>query len=593
MALTIINQPVGHKLIDNELSAVVNPSGDDALFTTAFAHGLVNGDYVYIQSNIESYNGFKYVDNVTYNSFKARNSGSEYVPFKQAVSVIYRVSVLQHGWQCVHLPIVYELESNIYPNNVPDTPHPIASQADNLGYTELTLSTPMIAPVALDFIILIGDGDLDGVYQIREVVSVSVIVINLAYKSGNPITGYTLSGYYNNYCANIKVYAGLPSNHRWQGEKPYELAATLKLIPDSNNQIKFSISEILRGYIETRNNLALDTLPNNLDFFVAFYIVISESYDQSDGTEISTFNSTDQGDNFTGVAVNAKLPFKDENISFLSEYITEDVYLAKWLVTQTSPIAIVGRFFDISFLLIHSGADVSITQNGIEIMTIENPGFGVIRVPLEFDEAGAYCIQASTLGAPLIPGTTSSVSLPPLSSGVNIAGSNHDWTTGANPSVEITGNGTQNSDPWANDFSFIVGNSYTFTPNLSYSIDVNTITASISFEILDSSNSVLYSSTSGNLSGSGNYTTPITFLAPAGAVKYGFRVTTFSVFSSTNDIGIVSVTATTTTPDTPAVPAQTLTEELCITVLEECDDTIIPEEDEIRLTEDGDFRILE
>lgn len=593
MALTVINQPVGHKLIDNELSAVVNPAGDDALFTTSFAHGLVNGDYVYIQSVIEAYNGFKYVDNVTYNSFKARNSGTEYVPFKQAVSVVYRVSVLQHGWQCVHLPIVYELESNIYPTNVPDTPHPIASQSNNLGYTELTLSTPMIAPVELDYIRLIGTGELSGVYQIREVISFSQIVINLAYDASNPITSYTLAGYYNNYCANIHVYAGLPETHRWEEEKPYELVATLKLVPDSNNQVKFSIAELLRGYIETRNNLTLDTLPNNLDFFTAFYIGFYESYDQSDGTEISTFTAVEVEDNFTGVAVNAKLPFKDENISFLSEYITEDVYLAKWLITQTLPIAIVGRFFDISFLLIYSGVDVSITQNGVQILLIENPGFGVIRVPLEFDQAGVFCIQASTLGAPEIPGSTSAITLPPVSSGVNIPGVYTDWITGASAVATLTGTSNKRSDIWANIYSFTPGNSYTITPDIEYHIGGNDFDARIYFVVLDSSNNILISAISSLLSGNGTYATPETFTAPLGAVRYGYFVTTFSVMSSTSEFTIWDTDGTETTATIPAVPAQTLTEELCITVLEECDNTIIPEEDEIRLTEDGDFRILE
>lgn len=578
--ITVVSRPQGHKLTEQELSGAVSNSGGQALVTTLFAHGLTDGQYIYIQSNIESYNGFKVVDSTAYNSFTIGD-------FKQNADIIYRISVLDHGWQCVHLPIVYELESDKYPTNVEEeayTPNTVVSQSDSEGYTQINLSAALRDPTELSWV-KIGDE----VYQIVTVIQPWSVVINLAYDVGNSF-GPVVT-YFKNYCINVNIYAGLPAGHRWEAEKPYELAATLQLIPDVNNQVKFSINEILRGYINVRNNLTLDTLPNNLDFMVAFKIGYFESYDESDGDELSTFRGTETEDDFEGYAVNAKLPFKEG--SFLSEYINEDTYLAKWLTIQEHPIAIVGRFFDMSFLLIYSGVDVQIKENGIVVQTIVNPGLGVIRVPLDFSTAGEKCIQAVTSGSAGGTGETSAITLPSLSSGVNV-GTGTSWTLGANPSVSLTATGVLQavqSKRWAQSYAFTPGYTYEFTPNVDYNND--SIVSFLRFQILDASNNILVEESVSLPAGTGSETGPISILAPLGAVKYAY----FFEFvngsgTNTNQVDIDSLTATETTPDTPSVPAQDLTEILCVQVLEECEGTLI-NVDGIRLLEDGDYRLLE
>ena len=98
--VTLIKKPIGHKLADAVLSAIVTTDAGAALFNTEFAHSLSDGDYVYVKSNIDSYNGFKYVDSIAYNSFKLRESATgSFVPFKQQAQVHYRISVLQHGFR--------------------------------------------------------------------------------------------------------------------------------------------------------------------------------------------------------------------------------------------------------------------------------------------------------------------------------------------------------------------------------------------------------------------------------------------------------------------------------------------------------------
>lgn len=604
--VTLIKNPIGHKLSESEITAVIIDSAGDALVYTGFAHALSDGDYVYIQSNFDAYNGFKYVDSIGYDSFKIKDSAnSDAIEYVQDADITYRTSILNHGWQAVHNPIVYELESDISPNNVAEeayTPTTVISQSEEGGLTRLALSVGISDPTELAKIKLVGDNDLEGVYQIVTIHQPWNIVIDLPYDSTNSFTGLQVIKYYDNYAINVRVWAGYSSDHRWQALKPYEIAATLQLIPDADNRVKFSISEVLRSYITTRNNLTLNTLPNNTDFTVSFYIQYFESYDQSDGETITTFEDAPVTDDFIGYAVNAEMPFKSESVSHMSDYINEDVYLARWLTLQDRPIGIVGRFFDLSFINQFNGSDivVEITRVGsvtdIETITIVNPGYGVIRVP--FTPASGfteYCIEASTTGTPASGGVSSAISLPSLSAGLNIAGPYTNWTTGANPSVSLTGTGSKRSDVWANLYSFIEGYSYQITPNLDYSFSVNSVSCKVIFVVLDNTNTVVYSDTFNFSAGdSGTITTPIVFVAGNNYNKYGFYASSTSILSGTDNIDINSITGTQTTPVIPAVPAQVITERICMDILEECDNTFVPDvPDDIRLTEDGDFRILE
>lgn len=570
--VTVISKPIGHKLTEAELDATVSDSSSEALFTTLFAHGLVDGDYVYIQSNIESYNGFKYVDETAYNTFKIRDSeNSAAVAYKQVADAVYKISVLQHGWQCVHLPIVYELESDLFPTNVDAeayTPTTVVSQADENGYTLLNLSVGLEDSTVHAWIQILSG--TPGVYQIVQSINPWQVVINLAYDAAN--TFGPVIRYYNNYCINVNVYAGIPTGHPWEAEQPIELAATLQFIPDADNKVKFSIAEILRGYIETRNNLTLDSLPNNIDFWTSFHIGYFESYDSSDGEEITTTETEETVDDFVGYAVNAKLPFKTESIGHLSDYINEDTYLAQWLTLQTQPLGIVGRFFDLSFLLIYAGIDVEITSNGVLLQTITNPGIGVIRVPLDFAAAGEYCIQAfNSIGVPM-----------DNTEFANNPGADLDWTTGANPFVAIAGN-VESDLLWA-AYAFVPGETYTVI--VAYNSSAVTLGHVIIVNITDNSFVTQFSNGIDVIATAGNAeSSPVTFLATSSTTRIAIKIDGAAFSTATITINQVGVGEGTSA-------GAALTEEICVTVLEECDSTFI-EDDNIRLTEDGDFRILE
>lgn len=594
--VTVISRPLGHKLTDQELNATVYNSSQEALFLTEFAHGLPTGDYVYIQSNISAYNGYKYVESIAYNEFKVRESEEgAYVAFKQSVDVVYRISVLSHGYLAIAQPIVYELESDLYP--VPSSEQyyntrVVSSVEDAQGYTKLNLSEALNDPQELDFIQLVGDGALEGAYQILTVVQPWSVIINLAYSALNVFTGYEVLKYYNNYVINVEVWAGLDTDHPWVDEKPYENLATLKLRPDADGRVKFSISDILRGHIHTRNKLDLDTLPNNLDFWTGFYIKYYESYDYSNGEEIVTLPGGTFSDKvfFEGHAINADMPFKSVYQSHMSEYINEDTYYAQWLVLQSNPVVVVGYFFDLSFINSVAGANLLVYKNGVP-ETIEDPGVGVIRIPIEPEEAGELCVSVwSDEYERTVPAVADDLSEYEQSS----LGQTHDWTIGENLSIDLTDGGT----------SEFVGRLKTTlngaTLKVNYNVNLSwinlhpppviirmsfSIANSISgiqdtFDVDHTINAVESSST--ELTGSVNLT--------ATADRTWFNIHTLTgADESTVVFNEISFGDSTT----ETVPAAQITEEICMTVLEECDDTLVPSVDDIRLTEDGDFRILE
>ncbi len=264
----------------------------------------------------------------------------------------------------------------------------VSSFGDDNGYVNLTLSGSIDSgayPEPFEYLKIEG-GLMEGVYQIIEVVSATSITINLVYDSTYVFTSGLVYRHYNNYNILVKVYGGLGSDHAWYSKKPYELLSTLKLIPDSNNEVFFSVNEILKSQIETRNNLTLDTLPNNLDFFTCFYIAYAESYDDSLGSQyiLTTYTSDFTDDSFEGMAVNSKLPFKNIHSGYMSEYVGG----AKFL-TLFDSIKLTGGYQDISILIDDNDNDYEIDISGSHT-AIEAYDKGVYRLPIS--ATGVYSI---------------------------------------------------------------------------------------------------------------------------------------------------------------------------------------------------------
>lgn len=559
MAVTVINRPQGHKLGTEVFTATAVTNGMDGLVYFDGPNELTDGQYVYIESNIESYNGFwKVLLDVTFPTsvFSVqRNADSPFQDFIQTTEITFYEVDISHGWQCVHLPIVYELESDLYPGNTVDTVITITPYGDVNGYFAVTHSalTGSDELFALDYVKL-ADGR---VLQVVEIVSSTITVLN--FDGSGSIS--TMQKVRNNYHIDVKVYAGLPAGHPWESEKPYELATTLRFIPDSNNQIKFSIAEILKGYINTRNNLTLDTLPNNIDFFTAFYIEYAEGYDVSNGTEITAFldEFTDDSEEFEGYAVNAMLPFKNLYSGYMSQYVDSTEVLARWLTTMDVPIIFVGLFFDLSFINTHEG-DIKINKNGVLYLTITNPGIGVLRVPIEAENGDTeLCIQASA-------------EMEEIDYNIAVFSGGEDWTIGADASVSL---GPLESSSELSQAVSLPAGTYTIA------WDITVSGSDGLFTIKYKKDSVLVSNFGAEDVTNGSNTGSKTITLTDSADELTFQITNSDGGGVETDYTLTAISIS---------GEQYITESICLQVVSECNTFIA---DDLRLIETGPFRELE
>lgn len=600
MAVQIISRPIGHKLSSTQVEGTVYDNGaGDAVVYVPGGHSLSDGDYVYIESNIEAYAGFKYVDSTSYDYFKIKNSeDGDYITYYQDSAVTMYVSTLEHGWQSVHLPIVYELNSDLWPINVAEeeyNPNTVDSFESFAGSVQLNLDHALSDPTALSYIELVGDGPLAGPYQITNVLQDWSVVINLAYDSTYDFSGYVIVKYYNNYHINVEVWSGLEPDHRWVDLKPFELAATLKFIPDSVGDVKFSIHEVLRGYVQTRNNLTLETLPNNIDFHTAFYIKVYESYDVSDGVEITVQDGdeTDDSASFIGHAVNSMMPFKSLNSGFMSDYVAGGGELARWLTLFDVPTAIIGYFFDLSFINISNGFDINViiqkSTGGIttetDVLEITNPGSGVIRVPFTPTEGfDMYCLQAFLFGE---------LTISALSQASNYGDGDETWSLSGVPVVTglTTGEITKilripiNGALINQQIDFVVdldflntgGGGGTFNTTPLFYLFNSLMTESV--QIGGGDLGGVYISAGNKVE---SHTLTATGFVPA-YFAMTFEYTGAGGYIMSVDINSVTIQSQVTNTE--------ITEQICVNVVEECGTTFT--DDDLRLLEDGPFRELE
>ena len=360
MAITVVKYPQGFIVDTNAVTATVS-SSSGALFTRS-AHGLSTGARIYIRSDFAQYNGYWYVSVASSSTFRIREyATASDVAFINSGTVTYYVSVKTHGWNCVHLPMIYKLKSDSWPTNGVDTSRTITTFTNYGGYTYLVLNGDIKSSgtaSSLENVVLTGitsyDGtDIEGVYRIIQWFSDTNIVIDLAYNGGNVLSGGTCQYYYTNYHARVKVYAGLDSAHYWYAQKPYEEIAEVRVVFDSSGIGTLNVSEYIKNKIEVlSNNIQKDTLPNNLDAWCRVYISVAESYDDSDGYTIEEYVSSYTSDTTEVYAVNSMLPFKTRSSGTLDAYVPgiTSLTLSKFLTPFTRPTLFVGRYFDVSFI---------------------------------------------------------------------------------------------------------------------------------------------------------------------------------------------------------------------------------------------------
>lgn len=599
--VTVITRPQGHKIIDQAISATITEQyGGDAIVTFPY-HGLATGDFVYITSDIDEYNGFWYVTVADTNTFKiSEGATTDFVIYYQDADIEY-YQTQEHDWSSIFLPIVYKCTNDRWPTNSVDTSRTVSSFADDNGFTDLTLSGDIKSSGgginALEFVKISGatDDDLNGVWQIVEVISTSNIVINLPYADDLSFSGATIQYYYNNYQVKVKIFGGLPPLHPWYAQKPYEEVAELSLTPDDNNQVMFSISDYIKMKVAIKNNLTLFSLPLNLDAFTGFYISTAESFDDSDNYSLTTTESDFQVDTFQGYAIAGKLPFKNTYSGDYADYILTSGSPALWLTNHDRLLAVEGYFFDVSFIKNIRGdfqilidkyvGDYAIT----ETVNYVDQGIGVYRIPITPDaNYDSFCIRAYTPGVAASAGVPSTT-LEALSGFANILGGT--WTLGANPTVSVNGNGGPSG--WiAGDIVTTGGYDYEFTVEFDIGVTGSSDPISEVLFALMSVSGVVLDYVQFNYTTAGVKTETFTLTATAAGQYLSMYVTNNTPFDTKNYTINSAVYNAPAAPD-DSIPAQNLTEEICIDILETCESIDQFIQESRRLLEDGGYRLLE
>ena len=216
-----------------------------------------------------------------------------------ALSVIQRPEkTLDNGfisrWNSSELPLKYTFSSDLYPTNKDDTPLNITNGVyvnAQKGY-ELTIGANSF--VNLDSIKITGTNtSLDGgVFSIK---STTVTTIVIDYFTTETTSTGSLIKYYNNYNGTVKVFAGAKDGHPYNTDssKPFNLIGEISVDFKTNNE---GIID-LKSYIKPDITADFDADNQNSHFaWSTFHIQYSESYDFSDGTKISTYNSPFEDD---------------------------------------------------------------------------------------------------------------------------------------------------------------------------------------------------------------------------------------------------------------------------------------------------------
>ena len=178
-------------------------------------------------------------------------------------------------WNASALPIVYKLESDLFPTNYVDSIDSVESVSNYNGYVVLNLTGTYHEYILGDYV-MVTDSENDaynGIWQIRYIISPFNIVINCKYDDDS--TAY-VQKYYHNYNAKIKVYVGLPESHPLYSQKPMELITTIPVTPDPSNICYVNIQEAIKRSLPFDNHI--DT--NNINAFTGFYIEFAENYTQ-------------------------------------------------------------------------------------------------------------------------------------------------------------------------------------------------------------------------------------------------------------------------------------------------------------------------
>jgi len=188
-------------------------------------------------------------------------------------------------WKCAWLPIIWKMQSDLFPVNSVDAALSISSVADNgEGLAEFTTSANHLL-ARFDWVNVTSStvAGYEGIGQIIEVSGATAFTLNIEFSA--TATG-TAVKYYNNYHAIIEVYGGLPSGHEFEALDPSSLTTSVKIFFDSDNRAVVDLKRIAQTLINNIFDNNIPSWPNVLNFWDQTEILLKESFDSVSGVTV-------------------------------------------------------------------------------------------------------------------------------------------------------------------------------------------------------------------------------------------------------------------------------------------------------------------
>lgn len=300
------------------------------------------------------------------------------------------ISYQRSDWVAAWLPVRYTLSSTKWPVNTFDDTDDITAIVNNGGFARITLSSTSITYVAKETIqITLADVTAyNGIWTVKTVHSSTDITISAPYTS--TATG-KFQRYYNNYTIKVRVFVGIPISHDLYSTRPMTQKGEMTLRPDTSNQAVVDISSYVRADISPIENKLCDIISddiygNDTNLWTGFYISYAESYDLSNGTDVSTFTSgyvadlsEDGYSDRYFYASNSTHQFQYVNGKSMGEYAINDVviedFVAKFMTDFDRPTYFLGNEHDLAVIISYQDWEIS--------------GFSIQYVLTEYDTFGA------------------------------------------------------------------------------------------------------------------------------------------------------------------------------------------------------------
>lgn len=201
------------------------------------------------------------------------------------------VSGVENRWNAVAVPVVAEVETNLFPQNTQTTTYNITSVTDDGGFARLNFSG---GPALLrGYIRVTQTSKYNGIYQVDNLVAGTSVTIPVVFDGTTSIGKLQL--YYRNLRLNITVFSGFDINNELginlQG---FTRLPTLSVVPDPTNKAVIDASKILQTLFSPAERVYVDGNPGNR--WRQFYLTVQEEWD--------SYTVADGEGRTTGVAVN-------------------------------------------------------------------------------------------------------------------------------------------------------------------------------------------------------------------------------------------------------------------------------------------------